>query len=281
MAKLVKQRYGKARVRVLKILRADGLHTLREIEVRAQLSGGFETSYTAGDNSKVVPTDTIKNAIHVLARQHLGEEVERFAVLLGQHFVARYSQVAEATVEIHERSWDRLEVAGQLQPHSFREGSNARRFCRAVCREGSAEVAAGIRDLVILKSAGSGFEGYPKCEYTTLPETADRILATSFSATWDFARAPENYRRAGDAIVEAMLQVFAENFSPAAQATLFQMAEAALGVCPEVSEMSLAMPNKHYLPINLTPFGLENRNEVFLPTDEPYGLIEATVGRDD
>ncbi len=280
MAKLIEQRYGKARVRVLKILREGPVHSIREIEVAALLAGDFESSYTAGDNSKVVPTDTIKNTVNVFAKQHLAEDLERFAAILGEHFVRRYEAVGEATIEITERAWKRLEVGGKPHPHAFEAGSEARRFARAICREGASELSAGIRDLVILKSTGSGFEGYPKCEYTTLPETGDRILATSFRATWHFGSAPPSYRQSNDSILAAMLQVFAENYSPSAQTTLFQMGAEALQTCAEISRIDLAMPNKHCLLLNLSPFGLKNENELFVPTEEPFGLIEASVGRD-
>ena len=281
MAKLIGQRYGKAQVRVLKILRDGAVHTLREIEVSALLAGDFETSYTAGDNSKVVPTDTIKNTVNVFAKQHLVDDLERFAVILGEHFVRRYEQVAQATIEVTERGWDRLEIGGKPHPHAFQAASNARRFARAICAAEASEVAAGVRDLVILKSTGSGFEKYPKCEFTTLPETADRILATSFRATWHFVSVPASYRKANDALLAAMLKVFAENYSPSAQTTLFQMGEAALQTCAEIARIDLAMPNKHCLLLNLAPFGLENKNEVFVPTEEPFGLIEASVAREE
>ena len=280
MAKLIEQRYGKAQLRVLKILRDGPVHTLREIEVSALLAGDFETSYTAGDNSKVVPTDTIKNTVNVFAKQHLVDDLEGFAVILGEHFVRRYEQVRQATIEVTERGWDRLEIDGKPHPHAFQAANDARRYAGAICTADESEVTGGIRDLVILKSTGSGFEKYPKCEYTTLPETADRILATSFRATWNFAHAPASYRKANDAILAAMLKVFAENYSPSAQTTLLQMGEAALQICAEISRIDLAMPNKHCLLLNLTPFGLENKNEVFVPTEEPFGLIEASVARD-
>lgn len=282
MAKLIAHRYGKARVRVLKILRRDDIHTIKEIDVTAMLIGDFASSYTApeGDNTKVVPTDTIKNMINVLAKEHLGEELERFALILGEHFLKRYEQVRGTEIEIVERRWNRLETNGRAHPHSFRAADEAESFTRVVGTRDGQRVQSGIRNLVVLKSTGSGFEHYAKDEFTTLPETADRILATSFSATWTYAKAPERYDEAHDAILDAMLKIFAENYSPSAQTTLFQMGEAALAVCAEISRIDLAMPNKHYLLINLSPFGLENRNEVFAPTDEPHGQIEASVTRD-
>ena len=153
-------------------------------------------------------------------------------------------------------------------------------FTHVTCDRTTKTVRSGIRDLVILKSTGSGFENYPKDEFTTLPETADRILATSFGATWTFKEQPDNYNCANEAILAAMLKVFANNYSPSAQTTLFQMGEAALAACREISGLDLAMPNKHCLLINLAPFGLENKNEVFVPTDEPHGDIRATVNRE-
>lgn len=280
MAKLAAHRYGKAKVRVLKILRDGDIHTVKEIDVTAILKGDFATSYTDGDNSKVVPTDTIKNTINILAKEHLHEEIERFALVVGEHFLKRYKQVQEAEIEIEERGWSRLKIDSQPHPHSFCAQDQGQRFTRVFCKADVKTVQSGIRNLLILKSTGSGFEGYPKCDYTTLPETSDRILATSFSATWTFSDAPERYDRANDAILQAMLKVFAENYSPSAQTTLFQMGEAALAVCAQISHIDLAMPNKHYLLINLAPFDLENKNEVFLPTDEPHGQIEASVARD-
>jgi urate oxidase len=278
MPKLIAHQYGKARVRVLKVLRDGATHRIKDISVDALLEGDFASSYTSADNSKVVPTDTIKNTINVLAKQHLGDEIERFAIVLGDHFL-RYPQAREARIDISERNWERLEINGQPQLHSFQGGGESRMFTRVIRTRELQTVQSGIRDLLILKSTGSGFENYPKDEFTTLRETADRILATSFSATWTFEKLPKNYGEANASILSAMLKVFAENYSPSAQTTLFQMGEAALAACAEISKIDIAMPNKHCLLIDLSPFGLENKSEVFVPTDEPHGEIEATVAR--
>jgi urate oxidase len=179
MAKLTGHRYGKARVRVLKILRDGPVHTLKELDVAAYLQGDFESSYTSGDNTKVVPTDTIKNTINVFARQHLGPEIERFALILAEHFLSRYAQAADVGIQISERKWERLSVDGEPHPHSFKAGSEARMFTHVVCDRKTKSIRSGVRDLVILKSTGSGFENYPKDEFTTLPETADRRDAES------------------------------------------------------------------------------------------------------
>lgn len=277
--KLVSHQYGKSRVRVLKVLRDGATHSIKELDVAVALRGDFESSYTAGDNSKVVATDTIKNTVNVLAKKELGLENEPFARAVARHFLSRYPQVSEAVVEVRERRWERLSVGGEAHAHSFACPGGGRPFVRAVEGAGVGRIESGIEDLLILKSTQSGFAGYPKCEFTTLPETADRIFATALTATWTWSAEPGDYLRANETILAALLEPFALNFSLSVQTTLFQMAESALKACPHIAEVRLAAPNKHCLPVDLTPFGLENKNEIFLPTDEPHGQIEATVAR--
>lgn len=278
-AKLFSHQYGKSRVRVMKLIREGATHTIKELDVAIALAGDFASSYTAGDNSLVVPTDTMKNTVNVLASQHLGLETERFAQMLAAHFLAKYSQVKTVTVQASERVWDRLTVAGVPHPHSFTGGQRAQPFTTVTADRDTVSTESGITDLLILKSMQSGFEGFPRCEFTTLRETGDRIFATSLTAAWTWSAVPADYAATNRAILAALLQPFALNFSPSVQTTLFQMGEAALHAAPEIGRIHLSMPNKHCLPIDLTPFGLENRQDIFLPTDEPHGLIEATVGR--
>jgi urate oxidase len=278
-AKLIDHEYGKSRVRLLKVFRAGERHTVKELEVSVRLQGDFESSYTSGDNSRVVLTDTMKNTVNVLAQDALGAETEHFAILLARHFLSHYSQVRRATIHIAERCWDRLAVDGVPHLHSFTQARQARPTVRVAASADGVVVRSGIEDWLILKSAGSSFQGYPKDEWTTLPETADRILATSLDAVWTWTGEPPDYQAANGAILEAMISPFALNHSPSVQTTLFQMGEAALRGCAEIGQIHLAMPNKHYLPIDLSRFGRENRNEMFLPTDEPAGQIEATLTR--
>ena len=277
--KLIHHHYGKARVRVLKVIRRGATHHLKDIEVAVMLAGDFENSFTHADNQLVVPTDTMKNTVQVLALEQLESQLEPFAVALVNHFLTKYPQVREATVEIAEHSWQRLAVDGQPHAHSFSSGGNAKPFTRVTGTRDEIRVESGIRELLILKSTGSGFAGFPRDEFTTLPETSDRILATNLQATWTYTTAPGDYTRANQHILDAMLKIFAVNYSPSVQATLHQMAEAALGAAPEISKLTLSMPNQHCLLVNLTPFGRENPNILFTPTTEPHGLIEATVAR--
>lgn len=273
--KLSAQRYGKARVRVVKILRDAARHTVLEADVQVLLEGDFETSYTKGDNSKVVPTDTVKNTINVLARDHLTTEIETFALHVGRHFLQRYEQVERVHVDIRERVWERI----GNHNHSFTAPGSPVPWVKAAVTTKGKELTSGVTDWLILKSTESGFSDYPKCEFTTLPETNDRIFATSVTAGWRWAAHPQSFRAANEKIRAAMLRPFCDNFSPSVQATMAEMAEAAFAVAPEIDEVSLALPNKHCNLINLAPFGLDNPNIVFTATDEPHGQIEAVFRR--
>jgi urate oxidase len=278
--KLQSHRYGKAKVRVLKVFRTDSTCSLKELEVFILLEGAFEGSYMNADNSAVVTTDTMKNTINVLAHQKLGQSIEPFALSAAEHFLKKYSHVSSATVEIAERVWQQMDLGGQPAPSGFTSVGKATPFTRVIGNANGMEVTSGIRDLIILKASGSAFEGYLKDEFTTLAETNDRLLATSMIGTWVYRITPPDYNVVNAKILGKMLEVFATRFSPSVQATLYEMGTAALASCSEISQVSLTMPNLHCLPIDLKPFGLENKNEIFVPTDAPQGWIEATIVRD-
>lgn len=276
---LISQNYGKQRVRVMKVLRDGARHEVKELTVGVRLEGDFAASYTAGDNALVVATDTMKNTVQVLAHEHLGPQTEAFALLLARHFLDRYSQVGRVTVETEERRWSRLAVGSKPHEHSFR-AEGYRPVAQVVAaRGGAAEIVSGVEGLLIMKTTGSGFSGFPRDSFTTLPETNDRVFATELQGYWTWATAPADFNGANVAALDAMLAVFANEFSPSVQTTLYQMAGAALQACPGLARVRLALPNKHYLPANLKPFGLENPHVSFTPTDEPHGQIEAVVAR--
>lgn len=277
--KLIQHQYGKARVRVMKITRNGRTHSIKELTVEVGLAGNFDASYTKADNRLVVATDSMKNTVNVFAKKKLGAHNEEFGSTLAKHFLKTYPQVKRVEINLSERCWTRLSVGGKPHAHSFSEKGPAQPFARIVCTKKETLVESGIQDLLILKSTGSGFEDFLRDEFTTLPETSDRIFATKLKATWTYTKQPKNYSATNEKILAAMLATFAKNFSPSVQVTLFQMGEAALKVAPEISQVHLAMPNKHCLLINLAPFGLENKNEIFVPTDEPHGQIEGTVAR--
>lgn len=277
--KLIHHQYGKARVRVMKISRRGKQHFLKELAVEVGLSGDFDASYTKADNRLVVATDSMKNTVNVLAKQSLGHENEDFGVILAGHFLKTYPQVRRVEINLSERCWSRILVGGRPHAHSFMEKDPAKPFVKIVHTKTATQVESGVENLLILKTTGSGFENFLRDEFTTLPETDDRIFATQLKAAWTYAKKPKSYTATNEKILAAMLAVFTKNFSPSVQVTLFQMGGAALKAAPQIEKIHLVMPNKHCLLINLAPFGLENRDELFVPTDEPHGQIEGTISR--
>lgn len=267
---LVGNGYGKSAVRLVTVRRGPEIHELKDVTVAIRLEGDFETAYTEGDNSRVLPTDTMKNTVYAFAAEHPVADVESFGLLLTEHFLK--DEVASARVELTEHLWERL------HPHAFRRaGSERRKAVVTRTREG-AKVVAGIEDLVVMKTAKSAFEGFPRDRYTTLAETSDRLLATSVRAEWTYGRLDLPFDERWSEVRHRLLEVFVDHDSRSVQQTLYAMGAAALET-PDVEEIHLAMPNIHHIPVDLTRFGMENRNEVFVATSEPYGLIEATLRR--
>jgi urate oxidase len=279
--KVISQQYGKARVRVMKILKDGPVHSIKELTVKALLDGPtYGPSYSQADNSMVVPTDTVKNTINCLAHDSLGADAEPFAVLLADHFTSKYDHVDRVLVEIDERVWARETIDGAPHPHTFSKAGSATPFVKLSKVNGATVLESGIKDLIILKSTEAGFADYPKCEFTTLPETWERIVATSLAATWKWSAVPESYTKANAEILKSFMKPFAEKYSKSVQQNLWDMGVAALEAVPEISEIKLAAPNLHCNLLDLSKFGRTNVHTLFVPTDEPHGQIEVTIGRD-
>ena len=273
-------RYGKAETHVVRVTRSGPggeRHDIKDLTVSIALSGDFAASHLSGDNSRVVPTDTQKNTVFAFAKEQPVGELEEFGLRLARHFVDGFESVHRARVSIEEVGWTRMEVGGKPHPHAFVRDGSEKRLAVITCARGGTWVVAGIGELVVLKSSGSEFWGYPKDRYTTLQETHERILATEVSARWLYGQTPEDWAQSFREVRRALLEAFATKHSLALQQTLYSMGEAALKSRPEVAEIRLSMPNRHHFAVDLSPFGLDNPNEVFYAADRPYGLIEGTV----
>jgi urate oxidase len=276
---LIHDTYGKGRVRVMRVNRVGGRHDVRELTVKVMLEGDFSRAYSAADNVKVVATDSIKNIVNICARKHLDLATEPFCQAVARYFLQHYPQVEKVTVSGHETKWVRLSFGGTPHAHSFVRDSNGTPFGRVTATRAAMATVSGIEGYTFMKSTGSGWANYVMDDVTTLPETHDRMAATAMDASWTWSAEPADYIAANASVLRALLEVFATTYSASVQDSLYRMGERALAEVAEIREITMACPNKHYLLVNLAPFGLDNRNQVFLPTDEPHGQIECTVGR--
>ncbi|MGH3493656.1 MAG: factor-independent urate hydroxylase [Sciscionella sp.] len=273
--------YGKAETRLVAISREGATHRLKDLNVSIALRGDLEDVHYSGDNSNAVPTDTQKNTVFAFAKQQPVGEIEDFALRLGRHFVSSFEFVHQCRVLVEEYNWGRITADGVPHEHAFFRSSAEIRTAAVTVTEQEAWVIGGLRDLVVLKSSGSEFWGYPKDRYTTLAETEDRILATALTARWRYRRPEAQWAHSFAGVRDTLLATFATKHSLSLQQSLYAMGEAALTEHEELAEIRMSMPNKHHFAVDLHPFGLTNDNEVFFAADRPYGLIEGTVLRDD
>jgi urate oxidase len=287
-AKLRSNRYGKSRVRLMRLTRHPDHHDLDEWTVQILLTGDFESAHTQGDNSKILPTDTMKNTVYVVARESKAESMEDYAKELIDYILTRNPQVTSAEVVIESTLWKRLIIDGKPFPTAFMRGSEERQTTTVARAQNGGKlepftITAGLDHLTVLKTSNSSFTGYIKDALTTLPETTDRLFGTALKTEWPYTPAAIaagiDFNQARTHIREAMISTFARHESLSVQQTLFAMAEAALAHTDILDEIYLLMPNKHNLLVDLSRFGQENPNHIFIPTDEPHGTIEATVHR--
>jgi urate oxidase len=277
---LGENRYGKSRVRLMKVMRADGRHSVAEWNVEVWLSGDFEACFVDGDNSRILPTDTMKNTVYSLARASSATSIEDFASELATHFIENNPYAEAAEIRIRSKAWKHIAAGGEQFPTAFTHAEDkfettAVTFSRA----SGLAVASGFEELWLLKTAQSAFAGYVKDRLTTLRETHDRLFGTLASSEWRYTGATLDFTALRERAQDALLRTFAAHRSLSVQQTLFAMGEAALEAVPEIAEIFLSMPNKHCNLVDLSAFGQDNPNEIFVPTDEPHGAIEARIRR--
>ena len=275
MAKLLFDTYGKANVRLTYICRDAPRHEVRELSIKVLFEGDLARSYTEGDNSSVLPTDTIKNTIYVIARSATWSSIEELARELAAHFL-RLKHLSQVSVEISQVPWSHIDN----QPAAFVQLGGERRTLQLKATRTGNVFHAGLKNLQILKTANSAFAGFLKDAYTTLSETRDRLLGTVLDSEWIYAEQDLDFNSCHTAVRQTLLSTFATHDSLSVQQTLFAMGKSVLDAHTFVQEVHLTMPNKHCLLVDLTRFGLDNPNQVFVPTDEPSGYIEARFTRE-
>ena len=273
--------YGKSSVRLLRVLRQEGRHDIKELMVTIRFEGDFEAAHTKGENKKILPSDTMKNTVYALARQYPVEAVEDFALHLIEHFLTYNEQVSRVRIEAVENAWSRIPHG--TKPHAFAfmraSGPEKRTAMLSGTREGIA-IRAGIQDLEVMKTTKSAFEGFLRDPYTTLKEDGDRILSTTIRAEWLYEGDEIEFNPLWHSVRQTLLETFAAHDSRSLQHTLYAMGEAVLATFDHIREIHLLLPDKHFNLVDLSPFGMDNSAEVFLPTEEPQGLIEATLRRE-
>lgn len=278
-ATLGRNRYGKSGIHLATVVRRDGRHEFFEREIEVRLEGDFEDVHRKGDNASVLPTDTMRGSVYALAKERPDEEIEAFALRYTAYLLDASPAATLAETWITERPWDRVEIEGRPHPHSFSRGSH--RWTAHVVRDrGGVRLFAGLDELYLLKTTGSGFSGFLQDRYTTLAATEDRIMATNLDAEWRYGLLELDFGAERRCVKDVIVHAFAQHDeSNSVQHTLWEMGRAVVDGCPSVEEVSFSLPNLHHIAVDLAPYGLTNEGEVFVVTDTPSGRIEGTVRR--
>jgi urate oxidase len=273
--------YGKIGIRLAKVERAGARHTFHDLTVQVRLEGDFAAAYVGSDNSTTLPTDTMRTTAYALAVDLPLTETERYLEAVGSRLLSVVPVATAVHLDAVVHGWDRIVLDGHPggHPHAFRRGSCDATASVTVRRHEPVDVRSGLTGLALVKTTGSGFTGFLRDEFTVLAETEDRILATAVEAGWTWQRTPESYAAARPKVQAAVEGVFAGPYSPSVQHTLYAAGQAALEAVPEIATLTLRLPNRHHVAVDLTPFGRSNENVVFTVMDRPYGLIEGTVTR--
>jgi len=286
----LQHQHGKAKVRVARLWRGavGQQHRFVEWSVSISITSHVLPAFTDGDNSNIVATDSIKNTVYALAKESKDElSAEDFAIFVGQHFVRTYPKIVTGSkISIIEKQWERVSVAGVEHDHGFKLGTGKHVVEVLVDSAGRAKVTSGLTDFTVLKTTQSGFDNFVRDKFTVLPDTKERMLATVINANWSYSSKPANFQKQWEGVKAVLLETFygpahTGVFSPSVQFTLFQMEKNVLTSFPEIESVHLSLPNVHFLPVNLPTVGVKFENDVFLPTDEPHGSIEARLSRKD
>jgi urate oxidase len=271
--------YGKSDVRLVKVYRGAERHNLTEVRVDVALEGDFDAAHLEGDNTDLLATDTMRNTVYALAKDHLEDEIEEFGLKLVDHFLEAGPKVTGVRIDFTEHLWDRIVVDGKAHEHSFVRAAGVRTATVTGDESGARRVEAGIDDLIVLKTTNSGWENYLHEEFTTLPETNDRILSTVVTAKWVYESTELDFGETWLGVKDLVLTTFTDHYSPSMQNTLYVMGKAVLERFSEIEKIHFSFPNRHHILYNLERFGMENDKEIFHGDPEPYGLIEGWVER--
>jgi len=271
--------YGKSAVRVMKLMKHPDWHEIKEVEVCTLFEGEFKEAHTVGDNSNVLPTDTQKNTVYALAKDHPLNTIEDFGLHLAKHFIDQNPQIHKVRIELSQKQWAQILDEGKPHPKAYQRAGNEKWNTVIEMTTGKTTIQSGISDLLILKTTDSGFSDFKQDAFTTLKDTEDRIFATNLTANWDYVNAGLDFSALRSIIQSTLLSAFANHKSLSVQHTLYDMGKQVLDKVKQVEKINLDMPNKHNLLVDLTPFNLTNDNEIFVVTDEPYGVIKGALKR--
>jgi urate oxidase len=251
-----------------------------EWSVGVTVDGDFEASFAEGNNARILPGDTMKNCVYSLARNSYASCIEDFAQELIGFLLDWNGQIDSVRVDIEETPWKRIAANGAPHPTAFQRcGPEVSTTCAHGSRTTGIRIQSGLKGLSLIKTSNAAFEGFIRDSLTTLPEMSDRLLGTEATIKWTYSGREAPFMQLRPKIVETLLAAFADHESQSVHHTLYAMGHQVLDSIPEVVDIKIVLMDRNCVLVDLTPFGQDNPNEVFVPTEEPLGYVEAKVVR--
>jgi urate oxidase len=284
MTTVAENRYGKEGIRLVRVRRSPyNGNTFDEWTVRVLIEGDFVSSYAEADNSKVLATDTMKNTVYYVAQRTRTNSMEDFAKELVNFLLERHSQISSVNVTVERKAWSNIITSNNVRhPTSFTQTSNEVQLTKVKrSRHGAFSIVSGLKDLKVMKTANSSFARFYRDSLTTLADSTDRLFGTAIQAMWTYDDPSSiiDFDKTRQQIRGLMLDVFANHHSESVQHTLHAIGKYILEHVPSINKIHLTMPNIHCFPVDLTRFGEQNKNEIFMPVDDPHGYIQCALTR--
>ena len=273
MAKVQSGAYGESRLRMLRVLQRGDRHDPKDLTVALRFEGSIDA---------MVPGEAIKNLVHRVVREqdHAASEIESLGLEICSRIMARHPEIGLARVEISEQPWARLDAGGKAQGQAFTPAGVERRTTTVSGNGARVAVSSGVENLVLLRTGGfvPTARGKPADEATA--DGLQRVFVAALSARWTYASGDIAFTPYRTGIRQAIVDTFAWHKGPTIRATLGAIAEVLLANYQEISQVTLSLQEHPYRPVDLLELSVEG-DALFVVRDEPIGLIEITVDRDD
>jgi urate oxidase / 2-oxo-4-hydroxy-4-carboxy-5-ureidoimidazoline decarboxylase len=234
----------------------------------------FWPTYTTGDNTNLIATDSMKNFVQRETMNYPGGDLESYCRFLAEKFLTKYPQTEGVQVTAEELPYSPIGAkAVSFAPHG-----PERAFARIeFTRDAVVEVRSGIRGFRLLRLAGSAFQGFIRDEYTALPDTANRPLHMWLDLDWSYMEPSAAYTCG--IITSRVREIVAERFdsftSGSIQQVIYRIGTKILADLPTVAEVGLEADNRTWDTV------AERGEAIGVYTDArpPYGCLGLTLRR--